>query len=116
MLWHEIGTRGIPCSHVGQLHRAWHVPKCRDVRPARADINSPMNFSWQRMMDSMLAQNWVFYRPDLADLTAPAWQLLYDEQAADIVLDDTDEVTIILRLGHSDTARINAAPGSNASK
>src|SRR5260364_412002 len=40
MLWHEIGTRGIPCSHVGQLHRAWHVPKCRDVRPARADINS----------------------------------------------------------------------------
>src|SRR5260363_332966 len=66
MLWHEIGTRGIPCSHVGQLHRAWHV--------------------------------------------------LYDEQAADIVLDDTDEVTIILRLGHSETARINAAPGSNASK
>src|SRR5260363_41073 len=40
MLWPEIGTRGIPCSHVGQLHRAWHVPKCSHVRRARADINS----------------------------------------------------------------------------
>jgi hypothetical protein len=75
-----------------------------------------MNFSWQAMMDSMLGQSWAFYRPELTDLTAPAWQLLYDEQAANIVLDDTDEVTMILRLSHSDTARIQAAPGSVASK
>lgn len=75
-----------------------------------------MNFSWQDMMDSMLAQNWAFYRPNLADMTAPAWQLLYDEQAADIVLDDADEVTMVLRLSHSDTARINAAPGTDAGK
>ena len=75
-----------------------------------------MNFSWREMMDSMLAQNWAFYRPQLDDLTAPAWQLLYDEQASDIVLDDTEEVTMILRLSHSDTARINAAPGSAAGK
>jgi hypothetical protein len=73
-----------------------------------------MNFSWQAMMDSMLGQRWSFYRPDLADLTAPAWQLLYDEQAADIVLDDTDEVTMVLRLSHSDTARIQAKPGTSA--
>ena len=65
-------------------------------------------------MDNMLGQNRAFYRPDLADLTAPAWQLLYDEQAANIVLDDTDEVTMILRLSHSDTARIQAVPGSKA--
>ncbi|HBN8289822.1 hypothetical protein ACR96V_31625 [Pseudomonas aeruginosa] len=75
-----------------------------------------MSFSWQEMLDNMLAQNWAFYRPELSNLTAPAWQLLYDEQAADIVLDDTDEVTMILRLGHSDTVRINAAPKSEASK
>lgn len=75
-----------------------------------------MNFSWQGLMDSLLAQRWAYYQPDLADLTAPAWQLLYDEQAADIVLDDTDEVTMLLRLGHSDTARINAAPGSDAGR
>jgi len=75
-----------------------------------------MSFSWHAMLDSMLAQNWAFYRPELADLTAPAWQLLYDEQSADVVLDDTDEVTMILRLSHSDTARINAAPGTDAGK
>lgn len=73
-----------------------------------------MNFSWQAMMDKMLDQNWAFYRPDLADLTTPAWRLLYDEQAANIVLDDTDEVTMILRLSHADTARIQAAPGTKA--
>lgn len=75
-----------------------------------------MNFSWQAMMDSMLVQKWAFYRPDLANLTAPAWQLLYDEQAANIILNDTDEVTMILRLSHADTARIQAAPNTNAGK
>lgn len=75
-----------------------------------------MNFSWQAMMDNMLGQSWAYYRPDLTDLTAPAWQLLYDEQAANIVLDDTDEVTMILRLSHSDTARIQAGPGTVAGK
>jgi hypothetical protein len=59
---------------------------------------------------------WDFYKPDLADETAPAWQLLYDEQAAGITLDDTDEVTMILRLSHADTARIMAAPGTDAGK
>ena len=80
------------------------------------DSTAAMNFSWQEMMDNMLAQKWAFYRPDLADLTAPAWKLLYDEQASTIILDDTDEVTMILRLSHSDTARIQAAPGSAAGK
>lgn len=75
-----------------------------------------MNFSWQSMMENMLGQKWAFYRPDLSNLTAPAWQLLYDEQSSDIVLNDTDEVTMILRLSHSDTARIQASPGSDAGK
>ncbi len=75
-----------------------------------------MNFSWGGLLDSMLAQKWAFYRPTLADLTAPAWQLLYDEQASDIILDDTDEVTMLLRLSHADTARINAARGTTAAK
>lgn len=75
-----------------------------------------MNFSWQNMMDNMMAQNWAFYQPDLANLATPAWQLLYDEQAADIILEDNDEVTLVVRLSHADTARINAAPGTNAGK
>lgn len=75
-----------------------------------------MSFSWQKMIDSMLAQKWAFYSPSLTDLTAPAWQLLYDEQASNIVIDDTDEMTMVLRLSHADTARVNAKLGSNAGK
>lgn len=81
--------------------------------PASTDA---MNFSWQALLSSMLSQNWMLYQPTLADLTTPAWQLLYDEQAAGIVLDDTDEVTLLLKLGHADTARINAARGTAAGK
>lgn len=73
-------------------------------------------FSWDGLVDGILTQNWDFYQPTLADTTAPAWQLLYDEQAGDIVLDESDESTMILRLSHADTARINAAPGTNAGK
>ncbi|GAB0056129.1 hypothetical protein SIID45300_00434 [Candidatus Magnetaquicoccaceae bacterium FCR-1] len=75
-----------------------------------------MNFSWHALLQSMLAQQWKMYQPTLADLDAPAWQLLYDEQSADIVLDDTDEVTLLLRLSHSDTARVNADRGTKAAK
>jgi hypothetical protein len=75
-----------------------------------------MNFSWSELLDNILAQKWAFYMPTLVDLTAPAWQLLYDEQASDIILDDTEEVTMLLRLSHADTARINAARGTTAAK
>jgi hypothetical protein len=47
---------------------------------------------------------------------APAWRLLYDEEAATVVLDETDEVTMVLKLSHADTARIVALPGTDASK
>jgi hypothetical protein len=75
---------------------------------------SAMKFSWAELMNSVLAQKWIFYKPTLDNPEAPVWQLLYDEQASDIVLDETDEVTMILRLSHSDTARINASRGSTA--
>jgi hypothetical protein len=71
-----------------------------------------LDFSWSVMFTSILAQSWDLYQPTLADSAAPVWQLLYDEEASTIVLDDTDEVTMILRLGHADTARIMAPPGS----
>ena len=75
-----------------------------------------LGFSWDDLVCRMLAQRWDFYRPALNDLSAPAWQLLYDEEAHTVVLDETDEVTMILRLGHADTIRINATPGSDESK
>lgn len=75
-----------------------------------------MEFSWNGLIDNMLAQRWDFYQPTLADLSAPAWNLLYDEQASDVVLDDSDEVTMVLRLSHADTVRINALPGTDAGR
>ena len=75
-----------------------------------------MGFSWDDMVAGILSQDWELYQPRLDDMTAPVWQLLYDEQASAIVLDSTDEVTLILRLGHADTVRINAVPGSNESR
>jgi hypothetical protein len=75
-----------------------------------------MGFSWETMTDSMLAQNWDIHTPSLLKPNAPAWQLLYDEEAGNVVLDETDEVTMLLRLGHPDTARIMADYGTDAGK
>jgi hypothetical protein len=75
-----------------------------------------MNFSWNNLIQNILNQKWVFYRPNLNNLSAPAWSLLYDEQASDIRLDETEEVTMFLILSHADTARINSSPGKNAGK
>jgi hypothetical protein len=80
------------------------------------DTTRELGFSWSGMFTNILAQSWDIYRPTLADATAPVWQLLYDEEAKTIVLDDTDEVTMILRLGHADTARILAPSGSEEGK
>ncbi len=81
-------------------------------RPTTRDLG----FSWEDMISSMLKQPWDIHRPELNNISAPAWKLLYDEEASTIVLDETDEVTMILRLGHADTIRINAEPGTPASK
>lgn len=75
-----------------------------------------LGFSWSSMISNMLAQNWDLHRPDLSNEASPAWQLLYDEEAGDVVLDETDEVTMIVKLGHADTARIMATPGTIAAK
>ncbi len=81
-----------------------------------ATSTAAMHFSWDEMMSRLLDQRWDFYRPTPEEPSAPAWRLLYDEQASDIVLDETDEVTLLLKLGHADTARINAMRGSKAGK
>jgi hypothetical protein len=77
-----------------------------------SDGTQEIGFSWAEVVNSLLRQTWDRYLPVLADPAAPAWQLLYDEAARGIVLDDTDEITLIVVLGHSDTVRIQAAPGT----
>ena len=80
------------------------------------DSTRDLGFSWETAMCDMLSQNWNYHEPPIDDLGDPAWKLLYDEESENIVLDETNEVTMILLLGHADTARINAMPGTNASK
>lgn len=75
-----------------------------------------MGFSWQELVGNVLTQRWSIQRPTLGDMDAPVWRLLYDEEASTVVLEETDQVTMILRLGHTDTVRINAVPGSSESK
>lgn len=75
-----------------------------------------MGFSWSGLIANLLAQRWAIHRPTLREMDAPVWNLLYDEEASTVVLADTDRVTLVLRLGHTDTVRINATPGSSESK
>ena len=75
-----------------------------------------LGFSWESMVEGVLSQNWEYYQPKLEDMSAPVWQLLYDEHAKNTTLDEINEVTLVVLLGHADTARINAAPGTNAGK
>jgi hypothetical protein len=75
-----------------------------------------MNFAWTELIQGMLSQNWSYYQPALDARDAPAWRLLYDEFAAGVVLDETEQMTMVLRLSHADTARIMADPGTNAGK
>lgn len=75
-----------------------------------------MNFSWADLVREMLSKNWSYYQPALNARDAPAWRLLYDEFAAGIVLDETEQMTMVLRLSHADTARIMADRGTNAGK
>jgi hypothetical protein len=75
-----------------------------------------MNFAWSDLVHGMLDQDWDYHQPALDQRDAPAWRLLYDEFAAGIVLDDTERVTMVLRLSHADTARIMADPGTEAGK
>ena len=74
-------------------------------------------FSWQILSDEILAQKWEIYHPDLNAPDEPAWQLLYDESyGATPVLEESYQMTLLVTLGHSDTARIQAYPGTDAGK
>ena len=76
-----------------------------------------MGFSWEAMVDKLLGQPWDIQTPSLDQPpTAPPWQLLYDEEASRIPLDGTGETTMVVLLGHSDTARINAKRGSRQAR
>lgn len=80
------------------------------------DTTSSMGFSWDEMVVSMFQQNWQIHDMTNASDFHPGWNLLYDERTRDLTLDETEEVTLIVTLGHADTARIQAARGTTAAR
>lgn len=77
---------------------------------------SKLSFQWADLEASMKAQGWMILKPDSDDLNGPAWQLLYDETPGRVALDTSEEITLVVVLGHSDTARIQADRGTKAAE
>lgn len=73
-----------------------------------------VGFNWSSMRDSILAQSWDIHEPRLDDRDGPAWNLLYDESGRRPPEEELDLATMIVSLGHADTARINAEKGTSA--
>lgn len=73
-------------------------------------------FAWRDLISSIEQQKWLLYEVDRGNAGNPAWQLLYDETPGEVKIDESEEVTLVLRLGHSDTARIQATPGTEAAR
>lgn len=80
------------------------------------ETTASMGFSWPDVIKSLDEQDWLTYRPSLDDLESPAWKLLYDEYETPPALDESEEVTMLVTLGHADTVRIQAKPGTEAAK
>ncbi len=79
------------------------------------EVNS-MNFSWTDVENSIKNQKWLRYNPNLGNFQTPDWKLLYDETPSGLKLDISDNITLIVILGHADTARIQANVGTTAAK
>ena len=81
-----------------------------------AESTKIMGFSWDALVDGMLRQTWTTHRPKTLKPNHPVWNLLYDETPGVLAIDQSEKSTMVITLGHSDTARIMAKPGTNASK
>ncbi len=73
---------------------------------------SKTGFAWHDLITSIEQQKWLFYEIDPKNASDPVWQLLYDETPGAVKIDESEEVTLVVRLGHADTARIQAASGT----
>jgi len=81
-----------------------------------AETTANMGFSWNELIAGMLRQNWTTHTPKTLNSRDPVWGLLYDETPGTVTIDQSEKSTLVVRLSHSDTARIMARPGTDASK
>lgn len=77
-----------------------------------------MGFSWADVEHGLTSQGWQIFQPTLKNRDDSRWNLLYDEhyQRPELEIGESDELTLVLTLGHHDTARINAAKRTEAAK
>lgn len=80
------------------------------------EATNQMNFSWTELTNGMLRQNWVTHKPKSLSPSEAVWPLLYDETPGVITIDQSEKMTLIVKLGHADTARIMADPGTTQSR
>lgn len=76
-----------------------------------------MRFSWKDFIKGISSPKWDIYNlkaSDIQNKRNPGWTLLYDEIHGTTKLEESQEVSMIITLSHSDTARIQANPGSKA--
>lgn len=73
-------------------------------------------FEWETMFEQLKSQKFEFYQAS-KNPNASFWKLLFDENRGRVE-EETDDTytTMLVTLSSSDTARINAKPGTNASK
>lgn len=79
-----------------------------------------IGFDWEECFNSYHAQSWELHIPNIPLNNAlPEWMLLYDEEQRRVAVETAEEAeenTMLLTLGHADTVRINAEPGTTESK
>jgi hypothetical protein len=80
------------------------------------DDTNKMGFLWDDLIKGMRRQSWVTHKPQTLNSTLPVWKLLYDETPGISPLDQSEKSTLVIKLSHSDTARIRARPGTDAAK
>ena len=74
-----------------------------------------VGFDWDDFFAATLSSTPNIYTPNLPVDSSVEWQLLYNEiRGKRETVRESEETTMLLLLGHADTARIAAQPGSNA--
>lgn len=75
-----------------------------------------LGFDWNALHKSFIEQPWDIYHPQLPVVSNPEWQLLYTETYGKTVkIEEEESSTMLVVLGHADTSRINAEPGTKES-
>ncbi len=74
------------------------------------DATNNIGFSWDQLVRNIKSQKWEIHTLIGKSLGNPAWGLLYNEvRTAPSAIVEDQEMSIIVTLGHADTARIQAS-------